>query len=301
MAPWGEVSIPSPERDIFCDFRAISKMLGKLGVTPDFESDAPLRYIHRRTAVAEIYFVANREERAVEAKCTFRVSGKAPELWDPLTGVRRDLPEFTAKDGRIAVPMRFEAAQSFFVIFRKPVGRSRATGRNFPVVERAGELAGPWEVSFDPKWGGPEKIAFQTLEDWSKRSEDGIKYYSGKATYRQVFELPAQISSQVAAGRRVFLDLGVVKNLARVRLNGRDLGVLWCAPWRVDITGAVKASGNQLEISVVNLWPNRLIGDQFLPPAKRLTRTTWNPFQKDSALLESGLLGPVTLVVEGKD
>jgi hypothetical protein len=286
---------------MFCDFRAISNLLGKLGVPPDFESDAPLRYIHRRTADAEIYFVANREERAVEANCTFRVSGKGPELWDPLTGARRDLPEFTVRNERIAVPMRFQPAQSFFVIFRKALSSHRATGRNFPGLERAGELAGPWEVSFDPRWGGPEKITFQTLEDWSKRSEDGIKFYSGKAIYRQVFELPAQISSQRAAGRRVFLDLGVVKNLAQVRLNGRDLGVLWCAPWQVDVTGAVKATGNRLEISVVNLWPNRLIGDQSLPSEKRLTWTTWNPFTKETPLLESGLLGPVVLAMEGKD
>jgi hypothetical protein len=91
------------------------------------------------------------------------------------------------------------------------------------------------------------------------------------------------------------LDLGAVKNLAQVRLNGRDLGVVWCAPWRVDITGAVKATDNQLEITVVNLWPNRLIGDQLLPADKRLTWTTWNPFKKDTPLLESGLLGPVSL------
>ena len=94
---------------------------------------------------------------------------------------------------------------------------------------------------------------------------------------------------------RQYLDLGRVKNLAQVRLNGRDLGVVWCPPWRVDITSALKASDNQLEIDVVNWWPNRLIGDRALPPEQRLTWTTWNPFNKESPLLESGLLGPVTL------
>jgi len=295
MAPWGEISLPVPEPDMFCDFRVVSTLLGRMGIPPDFESDGPLRYIHRRAADTDIYFVANREDRAVDANCTFRVAGKAPELWDPLTGARRDLPAFAAKDGRTAVPMRFEPAQSFFVIFRKPPGKNRAAGRNFPSANRAGELAGPWEVAFDPKWGGPEKVTFQTLDDWSKRPEDGIKYYSGTAVYRKVFDLPPQVRSQKSEGGGLYLDLGVVKNLAQVRLNGRDLGVVWCAPWRVEITGAVKATDNQLEITVVNLWPNRLIGDQWLPAEKRLTWTTWNPFTKDTPLLESGLLGPVTL------
>jgi hypothetical protein len=153
------------------------------------------------------------------------------------------------------------------------------------------ELPGPWKVSFDPKSGGPESVTFDTLEDWSQRKEDGIRFYSGTAIYRKSFD-----AASLPEGRRVYLDLGTVKNLAQVRLNGRDLGVVWCAPWRVDITETVKARDNQLEIAVANLWPNRLIGDQSLPPDKRLSRTTWNPYKNDSPLLESGLLGPVGLV-----
>jgi hypothetical protein len=307
MAPWGAVDKPTPEPDVFCDFSVVSDLLGKLGVPPDFESDGPVRYTHRRTGEADIYFVANRDDRQVEASCAFRVSGKVPELWDPLTGQTRDLPEFTSHDGRTTVPMRFEPAQSFFVIFRKPATEkgadlairkevAPATGsRNFPAAIRLAELSGPWKVAFDPKWGGPENVTFETLEDWSKRREDGVRFYSGKAIYRKTFDAPSLLG-----GERIYLDLGTVKNLAQVRLNGQDLGVVWCAPWRVDITGAVKARDNQLEIAVANLWPNRLIGDQALPTDKRLTWTTWNPFKKDSPLLESGLLGPVTVVTEEK-
>ena len=129
MAPWGNVEKPTPEPDVYCDFSVISDLLGKLGVPPDFESDGPLRYTHRRTREADIYFVANREDRPVEASCTFRVSGKAPELWDPLTGQTRDLPEFNSRDGRTTVPMRFEPAQSFFVVFRRPVAKAGVAGR----------------------------------------------------------------------------------------------------------------------------------------------------------------------------
>ncbi|MGD0901154.1 MAG: glycosyl hydrolase, partial [Thermoguttaceae bacterium] len=285
MAPWGNVEKPSTEPNVFCEFNVVSDLLAKSGLPPDFESDGPIRYTHRRTKEADIYFVANREDRRVEANCTFRVSGKAPELWDPLSGQVHDLPEFASGYGRTTVAMRFEPAQSFFVIFRKPSAERKRDlpisndagqvigSRNFPVTTRVAELSGPWSVSFDPKWGGPENVTFEALEDWSKRKEDGIRFYSGTAIYRKVFDAPSLLG-----GQRIYLDLGAVKNLARVRLNGHDLGVVWCAPWRVDITGAVKARDNQLEIVVANLWPNRLIGDQSLPPEKRLTWTTWNPF-----------------------
>ncbi len=305
MAPWGTIEKSTPEPDVFCNSGVVSDLLGKLGVAPDFESDGPLRYTHRRTAEADIYFVANRDDHTAVASCTFRVSGKQPELWDPLTGQTRDLAEFSARDGRTTVPLRFAAAQSFFVVFRKPsaTGKrhppvrhgdaSQTCNQNFPASTTLAGLAGPWNVSFDSKWGGPENVTFETLQDWSKRAEDGIKFYSGAATYRKTFDAPSH-----PAGERIYLDLGTVKNLARVRLNGKDLGVVWCAPWRVDITAAVQARNNQLEIAVANLWPNRLIGDQSLPAEQRLTWTTWNPFTKDSPLLESGLLGPVTFVTE---
>ena len=197
----------------------------------------------------------------MEANCTFRVAGKAPELWDPLSGQSRSLPEYAVRGGRTTVPMRFEAAQSFFVVFRTGAGartflsaasdsasgkaadrnvrapqraeaaRKNDTGaRNFPRSAVLAELSGAWEVAFDPKWGGPEHVTFDTLVDWTKRPEEGIKFYSGTAVYRKPFDAP-----KVSPGQRLYLDLGVVKNLARVRLNGRELGVVWCAPgeWRL--------------------------------------------------------------------
>jgi hypothetical protein len=154
-------------------------------------------------------------------------------------------------------------------------------------------LAGPWEISFDPRWGGPEKIVFEQLEDWTHRPEEGIRYYSGAATYSKQFDLPA---AALRPRSGLFLDLGKVKNVARVRLNGRDLGVVWTAPWRVDISRAAKARANHLAIEVVNLWPNRLIGDAKLPPDRRRTTTNVVKFsQPGSSPLPSGLLGPVTI------
>ena len=172
-------------------------------------------------------------------------------------------------------------------------------GTNFPPLVSTGvPITGPWNVSFDPKWGGPKEVLFASLDDWSKRAEPGIKYYSGTAVYRTAFNVPDGI---VSGGKRYYLDLGAVKNLARVRINGHDLGVTWCYPWRVDATSAVKTGQNNLEIEVVNLWPNRLIGDSLLPPQERLTSTTYDPYRKDSPLLPSGLLGPVTLLEHARD
>ena len=170
------------------------------------------------------------------------------------------------------------------------------------------ELEGAWEVNFDPVWGGPEKVIFEELVDWTARPEEGIRYYSGTASYHKTFDLPERMDPDEVG--QVFLDLGEVNSMARVILNGKDLGVVWTAPWHVNVTKAIKPTGNQLEIQVVNLWPNRLIGDEFLPddgvkdgqwpawllegkPRKsgRYTFTTHPFYTKDSPLLESGLLG----------
>ncbi|MGD1010342.1 MAG: glycosyl hydrolase [Candidatus Aminicenantales bacterium] len=332
--PWDVGAPPLSEPEQYGDFGIVARILAGMNVPPDFEADADLRYSHRRDGDVDIYFVANPDDRALAAECVFRVDGKLPELWDAVTGKIRDLQEFTGSGGLTGVPMRFEPHQSFFVVFRKPAGgakpsvRASAEGlpgcldRNFSRVEDTGRIEGEWEVVFDPKWGGPERITFADLEDWSLRPEEGIKYYSGLATYRKAFDLPGRPAGQ-GASPRLWLDLGTVKNIARVRLNGNDLGVVWCAPWRVEITGTVKPKGNRLEVTVANLWPNRLIGDEKLPPdsdygpggnlarwpewlEKRLPRpspgrftfTTWKHYGKDSPLLPSGLLGPVTIRAE---
>jgi hypothetical protein len=205
------------------------------------------------------------------------------------------VPEYTTEKGCTVVPLKFAARQSFFIVFRKGAS-ARAKGSAYASAETQliKDLAGPWELAFNPDWGGPRSVRFEQLEDWTKRPEEGIHYYSGTATYRKQFELSPSEAQRLRS--TAFLDLGVVKNLARVRLNGHDLGVVWTAPWRVEISGAVKAGANDLEIEVVNLWPNRLIGDARLPKEQRRTVTNVEKFNKpNTALLESGLLGPVTV------
>jgi hypothetical protein len=222
----------------------------------------------------------------------FRVSGKQPELWDAVTGERKDATDFRQQASRTIVSMAFAPRQSWFVVFRRPAETGKPQRPNELVFGTPTVLAGPWKVHFDPKWGGAASVAFDTLDDWTKRPEAGIKYYSGKATYKKTFDLPESLR---LPRKRLYLDLGKVKNVAEVRLNGKDLGVVWTAPWHVEITSAARPTGNALEIDVVNLWPNRLIGDAALSPQQRLTVTNVKKFHKDFPLYESGLLGPVSL------
>jgi hypothetical protein len=193
--------------------------------------------------------------------------------------------------------MEFVGYQSFFVVFSRSVSfRTILAGSsNFPYIKPIITLEGSWDVNFDPKWGGPERITFDTLSDWSTRKKDGIKYYSGIATYHKTFDFTEPSDT----GSKVFLDFGKVYEMARVILNGKDLGVVWCAPWQIEISEALKAGKNKLEIEVVNLWPNRLIGDAVLPHDKRLAWTIEDhPYKADSQLVPSGLMRPVTILIE---
>jgi hypothetical protein len=311
------------EPDQYGDFKIVMHALEEMGIPPDFESTIPLRYTHRRLADKEMYFVANPFDSSIVVECTFRVKGKVAQVWDAVYGTMRNLPHLREKDSRTTVTMKFEPHQSFFVVFSSP-SRAVKTGGGTPAeLEEVVSLQGVWKVSFDPHWGGPEEITFASLDDWSARKEEGIKYYSGIATYRKEIELPKELLGS-SKKREVWLDLGSVKNLARVRLNGQEVGVLWCSPWRIDIGGAVKSGKNTLEIEVANLWPNRLIGDaRFVedaeygkdgnllrwpewvngktprPPTGRYAFATWSHFKKDSPLLPSGLLGPVRILAGG--
>ena len=284
--------------------KMLQKILLNDGIMPDFEyrsvlKDTNIDYIHRLCDGIEIYFVSNQKNRSEKAECLFRVSNKQPEIWNPVTGERWQATDFRQVEGRTLVPLEFAPRQSWFVVFCKlarpgPMVSQTDRRSNFSKLTPLCELTGQWIVKFDPKWGGTESVIFENLQDWTKRPEDGIKYYSGTATYLKTFDLPPVPQD---FGRRLYVDLGTVKNVAEVRLNGKNLGVVWTAPWQVEITGIAQPKNNKLEIDVANLWPNRLIGDANLPPDKQFTVTNVKKFKKDSPLLESGLIGPVTLLV----
>ena len=287
MGPWR--LRPQP-RALYESYASTAKLLSTAGMSPDFETDGNLRFIHRRLDGQDIYFVGNRLDKPQTATCRFRVGGvKSVEWWDPLNGDRKVLTDWKCADGVVEVKLAFGPGESGFVVLGEEspsemVGRARRARRN---GQAATTIEGPWKVAFDPAWGGPEgEVEFKTLEDWTKRPEWGISHYSGIATYRKMVtskEAPTSIS------------LGDVSNLARVKLNGKDLGSVWCWPWRVAVPAGVwKGGENLLEIEVANLWLNRLVGDASLPSEKRLTRTTVNPYKATEPLRKSGLFGPVT-------
>jgi hypothetical protein len=275
--------------------KSVKEVLAEMKIQPDVEitGTSPkgvMDWIHRRQDGTDIYFIASRWYPTEKVECTFRVSGKIPELWNPVTGEIREAGAFRQEQGRTVVPLSFTGCESIFVVFRKPTLETARTGVNEKSLKMIQNITEPWTVHFDPRWGGPETTVFSKLEDWTLRAEDGIKYYSGTATYNNKFTLTANV------GKRLFLDLGTVREIASVRVNGQLLGNVWCAPWRVDITQAAKPGTNTLEISVANLWVNRLVGDTFLPKGQRFTRTNQNKYSQNTLLHPSGLLGPVQVL-----
>ena len=270
-----------------------------LHVEPDFESEstdnprAEIHFIHRSSDDAEIYFVANRSTNAATLDCTFRVSGKTPELWDAVSGEHHFAKAYSQSGERTKLSLKLVPCGSRFIVFREPAAAHPASAtQNEVEYSTIKELGGPWEVAFDPKWGGPPTAQFDSLISWSDRPEPGIKYYSGTAIYHKDFEI-----SSVPTNQTILLDLGNVRELAEVKVNGQSCGITWAPPFRVDVTGALKAGVNQLQVGVVNFWPNRIIGDQFLPETERFTRTNIRQLTRRSALMPSGLMGPVRLLV----
>jgi len=454
MEPWGVPGRKLYAPFTFPDSGAVANLLANLGVPPDFESDATLSYIHRRDAGADMFFVANPRPYEFAAKCSFRVTGKVPELWWPDSGRIERAAMWEESGGVTRVVLPFEPSGSVFVVFRERAGKADPlvslrrdgvpvlpaapgprmkvtvlkarygvlddpkrtrdvreklqrlvdTGENsFKVAQMAGgddpavmvvktldleyaldgephhvtgqdpesinlmapivppkpvvevhrdargsvwletrepgeydfvmasgrtgrvtvksaaislEVGGPWQVRFAPNWGAPSEVRFDQLISWSDHSDPGVKYFSGEATYAKTITVPREM---LAKGKRLYLDLGQVQAMARVKLNGKNLGVLWKPPFRADLTSAAKPGDNKLEIQVVNLWPNRMIGDEQLPedsernpegtlkkwpqwlvegqpsPSGRYTFAMWRLWKKNDALLESGLIGPVNL------
>lgn len=278
---------------VFAD-RAARDILLADDVGPDVAFDQPtgtLDWIHRREGTTDIYFVANRRANAIAFRAGFRVSNQVPELWDAVTGEQRYASAYLIERSVTTLPLELPAYGSTFVIFRAPTAEHPATGTtNAKRFTNVAELAGPWTVSFDPKWGGPVQTTFATLTSWTTSDDPGVRFYSGTATYRKTFELTA-----TQASTPLWLDLGMVRELAAVRMNGFSVGVVWAPPFCLNLGESVRPGPNQLEIDVVNFWPNRIIGDASRPPNQRLTRTNITQLRPTTALMPSGLLGPVKL------
>jgi hypothetical protein len=240
--------------------------------------------------------VTNQSDKRVQASPVFRVAGKQPELWNPVTGKHRLLPAYTqiAENGTTSVPVRLEANESVFIVFRKSAGQAAKNGlaANFPEQKVVATVNSAWTVTFESdeiKRGPAEPVIFEKLTDWSKHSDERIRYFSGTAVYKTSFDLERKPDGEL------YLDLGKVVAMARVKVNGKYAGGVWTPPYRTDIAPFVQSGKNELEIEVVSTWANRIIGDRKLPAEQRKLHISRGP---DGDLFESGLLGPVQLITE---
>ena len=295
-------------------FRGIpaAEALRRIGVPPSFSGPDHLTWIHRRAGEAELFFIASPADKEATHECLLRApAGSSAELWNPLTGDIRALATTPAGNGLVRVTLPLEAHGSAFVVFRP--GTSAAPPLEPPPATPVSlALKGPWQLAFPAESGVKGPLTLAGLASWSEHGNPDVRHFSGTAVYRKEFTLDALPSHAV-------LDLGRVEVMARVKLNGQDLGILWRPPYQVDTTRALKAGRNELKIEVVNLWPNRLIGDAALPedakrddkglllewpewllkgktsPTGRRSFVTFTLWNKGEKLQPSGLLGPVML------
>jgi hypothetical protein len=267
--------------------------LNLVKVVPDAkvtQSDSIL-FIHRAVNEGEIYFISNQKTKTVNISPVFRVTGKQPELWDAVTGEHRDLPAYYQAGGTTTVPLKLVPYESAFIIFRKAGIRKDTSRSNYPQPTATIAINKPWTVNFDSKMRGPAKpVVFETLMDWSKSSNDSIKYYSGTTFYHNSFNMPTLVK-----GTNYILDLGLARAIAKVKINGVDVGGAWTPPYQLDITRALKPGANTIEVKVVNTWVNRLIGDSKLPADQRKVSALIMP-NIGKGVVSSGLLGPVKVL-----
>jgi alpha-L-rhamnosidase/Glycosyl hydrolases family 2, sugar binding domain len=274
--------------------QSLPETLQSLQLPPDVmfsTSNAELRFVHRRLdGQGDVYFLSSSARQPQTIDASFRVSGKKPELWRADSGTIMPL-SYRLEQGRTVVPLSLEANDAVFVVFRE-AANADTVAVSEPTREVLTTIGGPWEVSFPPNLGAPANASFDTLRSWTESADAGVKYFSGTATYTRTVHVQRDWLNRKT---RVQINLGDVKNVAEVIVNGRSMSTLWKTPFRADITDALKAGDNRIEIKVSNLWPNRLIGDK-QPGAHVIAFASFDPYTADSPLLPSGLLGPVRLV-----
>ncbi len=274
----------------------IEAALAKAGVAPDFRmaggaKDAQVPFLHRAWQGGESYFLVNRKERAETFEAHFRVTGKAPQLWHAETG-SFEAVSYRIVDGETVIAMTLGAEESVHVVFAKPA-LADAMMIKTTVPAPLSTLDGAWTVNFQQNRGAPASTVLPALRPLNENAIAGIKHFSGLATYTKNFSAP----KGWRAGQKLWLNLGEVRELAQVLVNGKDVGTVWHAPYRIDVSEAVKTGTNHLEVRVANLWVNRLIGDA-QEGASKIGFTALSTYRANATLRASGLIGPV--VVEGQ-
>jgi len=292
-----------------------------------------LDFVHRSTGEVDIYFVRNTQSRPIQATVSFRVEGRTPELWSAEDGSIAPVQIYRAtNDHRTELPLTFPAYGSVFVVFTRPVANHLTSVEHegvasYPSIRQGGDLfytsegivataagnyvatdaagqrhgftvaaaqdvaqSAHWSLSFPAGWGAPSSVPIKKFQSWTESTDAGVRYFSGTATYRTSLKLAAS-----AVDRQLWLRLGEVREIATVRVNGKDAGTVWRAPYAVRIDGLLHAGENTVEVSVSNLWPNRIIGDQQPGVTKHYTQTNSRSYKATSPLLPSGILEPILL------
>ena len=276
--------------------KTVGDALRNLNIEPDFQytkakSKSPHLYVHRKLEGGDVYWVNNPSDQPDTLEATFRVSGKVPQIWHPETG-RIEAVSYRINGSHTTISLHLAPNDAVFVLFRTPATQSSVT---LPAVKETvvATFDGPWNVAFQPNRGAPATAIFDKLASYTANADAGITYFSGTASYTKTVTVPA---TAISKGTHLWIDLGDVKNLAEVFVNGKSLGIIWKKPFRLNASDAINVGENNVEIKVTNLWVNRLIGDAQPGVTTRLTYTTMPFYQANSPLQPAGLLGPVVLL-----
>ncbi|MBQ7213114.1 MAG: hypothetical protein IJS25_01105 [Bacteroidales bacterium] len=319
--------------ELFAYFNRCQALLQRGLYVDDYKSaekslttdQSAVQWIHRQEGDTDWYFIANTSEETLTPMLTFETEGRVPEIWDPQSLEMAEAASWYTRDGQTFVQPSMAPRRSLFIVLRRPAKSAGPGIAPVPEQKMVTTIDGPWTVTFPEGWGAPAETTMEQLTSWAESEDNGIKYFSGTATYSNTFNI-----GNLQRGAKYVLTLGRVKNMAVVRVNGAKVETLWTPPFETDITDYLHKGENKLEIEVTNLWVNRLVGDEFEPEdiewtepsgrggrfmlkvpewlAKGLPRPSqnrktvviYNFFTKNEPLLESGLLGPVTVSERGK-
>lgn len=293
---WGDVDGVNVKqrrygKGMICDGLDFETLFAQLGYVPDCKVPDGMNVYqgHQKDGDTDIYILSNQDNRALTMDVAFRVTGKQPELWDPVTGVIRKLPAFRQEEKTTVVPMKLEKNECVFVVFREKGEPSATTlEANYPAPLRTQEATGEWNVTFESAFKTPSPVRMATLDNLSDNANDSIRYFSGTATYTTSVSLDC-----AGRGEHMFMTFDNVGTMAKVYINGKYAGGVWTAPYRLDVTDFVKNGNNDVKVEVVNTWVNRIVGDMNLPESERETYLFVNHLNAKTPLPPSGIIGKV--------
>lgn len=293
---WGDVDGMNVKqrrygKGMICDGLDFETLFAQLGYVPDCKVPDGMNVYqgHQKDGDTDIYILSNQDNRALTMDVAFRVTGKQPELWNPVTGVIRKLPAFRQEEKTTVVPMKLEKNECVFVVFREKGEPSATTlEANYPAPLRTQEATGEWDVTFESAFKTPSPVRMATLDNLSDNTNDSIRYFSGTATYTTTVSL-----DRAGRGEHMFMAFDNVGTMAKVYINGKYAGGVWTAPYRLDVTDFVKDGRNDVKVEVVNTWVNRIVGDMNLPESERDTYLFVNHLNAKTPLPPSGIIGKV--------